>query len=105
MKPTNELVQRNASRKSCLRRARRASPLTDQFYQSHSIEGSGSATAGDAICKSSFLEISRGYLKREMLETFIGEAVFFSVITIVAAFGLMVCADALAHFVQAVGAT
>jgi hypothetical protein len=105
MKPTNGFRQRNARRESCLPRARRTFPLSDQFYQGHSIGGSGSATAGDATGKSSFREISRGYLKREMLETFIGEAAFFSIITIMAAFGLMVCADALAHFVQAVGAT
>jgi len=105
MKPTNEFPQRNARRKSCVRRARRTFPLTDQFYQSHSIEGSGSAMAGDATGKPSFREISRAYLKREMLETFIGEVAFFSVITIIAAFGLMVCADALTHFVQAIGAT
>jgi hypothetical protein len=105
MKPTNEFLQRNERRKCCLRRTRRTFPLSDQFYQSHSIEGSGSATAGDTTGKHSFREISRGYLKREMVETFIGEAVFFSVITIIAAFGVMVCADALAHFVQAVGVT
>jgi hypothetical protein len=50
----------------------------------------------------SFREISRAYLKREALETFIAEAAFFGVLTVIALLGLMICADALAHSTSAV---
>jgi hypothetical protein len=51
--------------------------------------------------RRSFREISRDYFKREALETFIAEAAFFSVITIIAVFGMMICAEALAHSIRA----
>jgi hypothetical protein len=52
--------------------------------------------------RRSFREISRAYLKREAVETFIAEAAFFCVLTVIALLGLMICADALAHSARAV---
>jgi hypothetical protein len=102
MKPTDQFLHRHTH--SLLLSIIRRLPLTDYYYQSHFIEESGGATEDDAISKPSFREISRGYLKREAIETFVAEAALFSVITVVTVVSLLICAEALVQLMQSVSA-
>ena len=103
MKPIHEFPPKKAHQdQPPLWPTNRHSPLTNQCYQGHSIERAGSSTGGETTAKRSFREISCRYLRSEAVETFITEAALFGLITIIAAFGLILCADALAQLMQSV---
>ena len=100
MKPTFESIDQRKTREALVRSGDQRLPVTHCNYHSVALGGFNGARAG----KLSFRNISSDYFANEARHNFVAEASFFAAIVLTAAVPLLNGAQALSHFVRAIGA-
>ena len=101
MKPVHSFLRAKAVRQEAAgRHGHRKQPLTDYSYQTHSFGNARSEGRETPSSPRSSDNISYSELRREARDNFFAEAALFAVLTIIAVFGLVICARALSEFLR-----